>query len=685
MRAHEFVREYLTPDEEAQVAQWKKRTPQATAATNHFFGGDDIEDIYEPLVDQSGKSEVHRAIEYDLGMPISSNDYKNGMIKDQSGKQIRIGSVIKDPKLRTAFKTDNTRKNVKANDLSVRTTRSASGVAGQTSHGQSWENASCKNFNTGINRHYLCHEVEHGTVVAYLKDKDGTELARATFHPYTNKEGNYLYQLDAIYGNPPPAFKTYVYQLEKRLSQPHQGDEKYDINPNVYNDSLRKQVTHPDVVSQQLSDPNLSDAALQNLIDNGNKSSEFLRAVLNHPNVNPEHSRMIIRRTDDQEILRDILRNEKLNGDDRVLNELSRKIRDPGLQKEMIAKYRDNPAVLRNIASNAREPSIRHLLIKLPNLNTEILEILARLGHNDDTFIRKIIQRPEVNHDVLQELSYHTNDPEIQKRILSNDPTGRALSNISARSKDPEIQKMIINNRLVTKLDFERILENTNDLGVIHAILNSKALSSFTLTDLLHYFDLTDPRIRQMIIDSPVADAHVLSNLLEKTPPESRTPELCNIAFKANPNVIRFIPDRYKTLDMCRIAIDKDKRNIQEVPTKFLKDKEISSYYLKRAKHLVQLTNDIESNIDHLKDLETIGFSDVDNDVRPTINFLARSSVGEKYLQTLLGNLMHIPGGAMTPEKKVAIDWFQSREANSLRQILLQALHNREHKNREKS
>jgi hypothetical protein len=232
--------EYLTPGEEAKVAKWKKRTPQATKATSHFFGGDEIEDIYRPLVDLDGKSEVHAAIEQDIGIPISSDDYKKGMVKDKDGKQIRIGSAISDPKLRNAFKVDPLRMEqpTKAASRNVRITRSPTGVAGQTSHGQSWEGHSCKNFNDGSNRHYLCHEVEHGTVVAYLTDKEsGEEIARGTFQPYTNKEGNYMYKLDSYYGENNAQFKKYLKQLEKELSQPHSGSPVYSIHPDVYSDS----------------------------------------------------------------------------------------------------------------------------------------------------------------------------------------------------------------------------------------------------------------------------------------------------------------------------------------------------------------------------------------------------------------------------------------------------------------
>jgi hypothetical protein len=230
----EIVDEYLTSDEKAQVDQWERRTPQATKATDPFFGAGNDE-INEPLV--GGKSDIHRAIEQDVGIEIPPESYKSGILKDKSGKQQRIGTLISEPSLRNAFKTDNTRKNVKTNDLSVTTTRSPHGVAGQTSHGQSWEQASCKNFNDGSKRHYLCQEVKHGTVVVYLKDKDGTELARATLQPYINKQGVYQYRLNGFYGDKNSTFVKYIKHLEQKLSHEHSGDGRYDIHPEVYNDS----------------------------------------------------------------------------------------------------------------------------------------------------------------------------------------------------------------------------------------------------------------------------------------------------------------------------------------------------------------------------------------------------------------------------------------------------------------
>jgi Domain of unknown function (DUF4116) len=275
MRAKEFIIEYLTPSEQARVAKWRKRTKKATKATNHFFGGDDIEDIHEPLVDLDSKSEVHRAIEKELGAEIPPEQYKTGMIRDKSGKQQRIGTLISEPSLRNAFKTDNTRKNVKSNDLTVHTTRSPVGIAGQTSHGQSWQQASCKNFNDGSARHFLCHEVQHGTVVAYLKDKDGTELARGTLQPYINDKKIYVYRLDAYYGDNNPVFKKYLIHLAKRLSQPHRGGNIYQVHPKV----------HDNISINSTISPTTSESEVLKMIKNGSINLTQIPEELRTPEI----------------------------------------------------------------------------------------------------------------------------------------------------------------------------------------------------------------------------------------------------------------------------------------------------------------------------------------------------------------------------------------------------------------
>jgi hypothetical protein len=274
------LNEELTPEQKKEVSTWE-RDPKALAHTDHFFGkGND--DHVEPLQGGNDKSEPHRAVERHLGHEISHEDYKAGKTKDKYGREVKIGSLLQktkaDPKLIQHFANDSTRQLKTQNNLTVHVTRSAAGVAGQTSKGQSWENESCKNFKNGSNRDYLEHEVKHGTVVAYLKNHHGHELARATFQPYRNDHGQTVYGHDSYYGPKVKEFQDHVKGLEKRLSASHEPNTSiYEIHPDVYNDSKIDTMMHPNVSAEHLH------KAL-------NDEHDTVRAAAaKHPNANAEH------------------------------------------------------------------------------------------------------------------------------------------------------------------------------------------------------------------------------------------------------------------------------------------------------------------------------------------------------------------------------------------------------------
>lgn len=277
-----MLSEELTPEQKQQVAKWP-RDPKATSHTDHFFGSGNDE-VNEPLQGGGDKSEPHRAVERHLGQEIHPDDYKAGKTKDKYGREVKIGSLLQktkaDPKLVNSFANDSTRQLKRESKLSVNVTRSAAGVAGQTSRGQSWEDESCKNFETGSNRHYLKPEVKHGSVVAYLKNHHGHELARATFHPHHDENGNVVYRHNSYYGPQVKEFQDHIKGLETRLSHPNAPtDSVYKIHPEVYNDrgSGHELTLHPNVKSEHLD----------KLLDHTDKTIRL--AAINHPNTTSEH------------------------------------------------------------------------------------------------------------------------------------------------------------------------------------------------------------------------------------------------------------------------------------------------------------------------------------------------------------------------------------------------------------
>jgi t-SNARE complex subunit (syntaxin) len=275
----QFVKEELNDKQKKIVSTWH-RDPTAIAATDHFFGkGND--DVFEPLQNGVNKSEVHRAVERHLGQEIPSEDYKAGHASDKYGRRVKIGALLQKtkatPDLINQFSNDNTRQLKSETNMKVRITRSPEGVAGQTSGTQSWVGQSCKNFDDGVHRSLLPYEVRHGTVVAYLHNKDGKELARATLQPYRNKTGDRIYLHNSYYGPSVKEFEDHVNDIASRLSTQKVSADLYHIHPDVYNDDGYSRAFHPKVTQDHIS------KALDD------KDLTVRRYAIGHPKVTEDH------------------------------------------------------------------------------------------------------------------------------------------------------------------------------------------------------------------------------------------------------------------------------------------------------------------------------------------------------------------------------------------------------------
>ena len=93
-----FLTEYLTDTQRAKYADVIVSN-EARKATDHFFGvGTDH--VKEDVIGlEPDKSEVHRAVEQHLGKQITPNEYVKGLTKDQHGRDVRLGRLIRDDKL----------------------------------------------------------------------------------------------------------------------------------------------------------------------------------------------------------------------------------------------------------------------------------------------------------------------------------------------------------------------------------------------------------------------------------------------------------------------------------------------------------------------------------------------------------------------------------------------------------
>ena len=405
--------ESLTDEEKLSLNSWK-RTPEATNATDHFFGqGND--EIKEPLDNTGDKSEIHQHVERHLGTEIKPEEYKQGVVKTPKGL-LRLGSAISDPELKSKFKNDNTRKNKKHNNLSVLVTRSKEGIAGQTSHNQSWENHSCKNFNTGSNRRYLHDEYKHGSVVSYLHDHEGNELARATFHPHINNDGVYAYKQDSYYGLHHSEFKKKNRELEKRLSHEHSGDFVYKKHPKVYDNTGDEIIANPNATKEHL------DKAL----DDNDFNTKV--AVLQHPNITKEHL-------------------------DKALNDKNIDVRRTAIQHPNVTKGHLDKAL------NDEDSFVRQAAIQHPNVTKEHLN---KALDDDNVFVRQIaIKHPNATKEHLNK-ALNDKDKDVRIRAIQHPNVTKEHIDKALKDKDKDVRKQAIQHPNATKEHIYKALNDKN-------------------------------------------------------------------------------------------------------------------------------------------------------------------------------------------------------------------------------
>ena len=455
------LNEELTPEQKKQVSTWE-RDPKALAHTDHFFGkGND--DHIEPLQGGNDKSEPHRAVERHLGHEIPHEDYKAGKTKDKYGREVKIGSLLQktkaDPKLIQHFANDSTRQLKAQNNLTVHVTRSAAGVAGQTSKGQSWENESCKNFETGSNNHYLKHEVKHGTVVAYLKNHHGHELARATFQPYHNDKGQAVYKHDSYYGPKVKEFQDHVKGLEKRLSASHEPNTSiYEIHPDVYNDSRNRSTMHPNITSEHIT----------KALDDENNSVR--RVAANHPIANVEHLHKAL--NDESEYVRGAAAlNQNANAEHlhKALNDESEYVRNSAAMNrnandEHITKaLNDQDTWVRRVAAahpnansehfhkalNDKDENVRHAAAANPNANSEHLH--RALSDESQDVRRAAARHPNANAEHITK-ALNDQDTRVRRNAAGNQNANAEHIHKALKDKDLQVRRAAKNNPNYNKI-----------------------------------------------------------------------------------------------------------------------------------------------------------------------------------------------------------------------------------------
>ena len=431
IRFKNFIKEELNAKEKAEVAKWP-RDPKALEATDHYFGkGND--EKHEELSGTVDKSEVHKAIERHLGKEIEPDDYKAGVTDDKYGRKTKIGGMLTkskaDPKLINNFANDSTRQGKNQKGLTVKVTRSPAGVAGQTSHGQDWEDQSCKNFNTGSNRHYLKGEVKHGTVVAYLHNHKGEEIARATLQPHTNDEGHTAYAVDSHYGLDHAGFKKHVEDLAKRLSGEHKGGSiVYKKHPEVYDDNDQSNILHPNA-SKEYIDHALDD-----------ERYDVRLAAISHPNATSKHI-------------------------DKALNDKN------GSVRHVAARNKNATSEHIDKALNDDVPYVRQGAVNNPNASKEHLDKAITDGEYNIRYIAANHKNATPEHKA-KSAQY---EEDVKKRIaIASHPNAseKDLDN-ALKDKDVEVRKAVANHPNATLEQYKTAVNDKNP-QVAHAAERNK-------------------------------------------------------------------------------------------------------------------------------------------------------------------------------------------------------------------
>lgn len=179
------------------------------------------------------------------GIPLETIDYRRGVFS-RGHNTVKIGKVLKDaPALLKKFNerlSGNIKRDGQTGVLII-LSRHPYDIIGQSTD-RDW--TSCKNLLKGSNKNYLVPEIKAGVLVAYVVNKDDTNikkpLARALIVPYRSKDLQHTKLIvSGTYGQDVPGFLDTVQAwLDHHL--PAQARIKYHLDKKVYDDDLQESV-----------------------------------------------------------------------------------------------------------------------------------------------------------------------------------------------------------------------------------------------------------------------------------------------------------------------------------------------------------------------------------------------------------------------------------------------------------
>jgi len=522
--------EYLTPKQSDKYSKIEM-TPKARRQTDHFFGKNNDRVEEDVINDTPDKSEVHKAVENHIGKPLTHDEYRTGRTTDKYGREVKLGRLIKDPKLQSQFASDNTRAGAKAIKSMRVSIHRGTEVAGQTNptpdethpSGHSWAQQSCKNVEDGEHKRYLNKEIEHGTVVVFGHDHDGKEVYRATLQPHHNDKGHVTYAVNSEYGIKNSAFTAHAHNVAERLSGEHKGGRAmYAIHPSVYDDrgvkfmlhptASREDVVkalnskresdqiaaynHPKITAEDLSkgiknfdqnaieSPYLNEKHLSEMIKSGNASY-----AVQHPNLTPNHIEEIMAGKGNVYIKMDAIRHPKATSE-QISKAL--KHRDPSIRQAAIENPKATPEHISK-ALGDRNIYTRLAAIQHPNVNVE--NISQALNDKDSSMRFWAIENPKVTPEHISK-ALDDRDADVAHSAAQHPNANAENITKALKSRHDFIRENAIAHPKVTPEHISQVLDNDEEnIDIQLAALKHPNASAENIAKGLNH---KIPQIRQL-------------------------------------------------------------------------------------------------------------------------------------------------------------------------------------------
>ena len=184
--------------------------------------------IYLPLKGKVKDAKAPKEIEKILdenGFTIDNYVQGYASKKDKKGNPIKIGKILnkaKKPDLLKQFNEDPKRSLSKKEDMTVVISRHPYDIAGMSTD-RGWR--SCMELNDGQFKRYVLQDIKEGSLVAYLIDKEDTNInkpiSRLLIKPFINIDNpkDIILGEDAkVYGTPNTDFVTAVQKWLKKVN-----------------------------------------------------------------------------------------------------------------------------------------------------------------------------------------------------------------------------------------------------------------------------------------------------------------------------------------------------------------------------------------------------------------------------------------------------------------------------------